>query len=168
MEFRSATENDASSIHNLFKKCWNISYRDILSEEVRSNMSDEKVAALWMNALATNATRETIVGTEDKLIVGFFRIGQDKENENRGHIFSLYVSPELSGHGYGKLLLSEAINNLLGRNFREISLWVFKENSIAQSLYSQFGFEPTGSERVTAAWGAVEIEMLKTVINPKS
>ena len=46
-----------------------------------------------------------------------------------------------------------------------MSLWVFKENIAACSLYSDFGFLPTGKKRVTPEWEALEIEMSNKNIN---
>jgi predicted GNAT family acetyltransferase len=41
-----------------------------------------------------------------------------------------------------------------------MTLWVFANNDIANSLYSKSGFAPTGNSRTTPEWGALEIELI--------
>ena len=62
-------------------------------------------------------------------------------------------------------VLAAGIRSLISRGFTSMSLWVFKENIAACSLYSDFGFLPTGKKRVTPEWEALEIEMSNKNIN---
>jgi hypothetical protein len=40
-----------------------------------------------------------------------------------------------------------------------VTLWVFEENLVAQSLYASFDFVPDGARRVEPEYGAQEIRL---------
>jgi ribosomal protein S18 acetylase RimI-like enzyme len=164
MLLRAAKMDDVKNIAVLFLKCWKDSYIEVLSAETRNKMDSVASQELWQNALSNNPERETILAIENGVLVGFFRVGPDKNDLTRGHLFSLYVSPDFAGQGFGKKLLSSAIELIANKGFKQMSLWVFDENIIAKSLYAKFGFEPTGESRTTPEWEALEIEMLNKKI----
>jgi ribosomal protein S18 acetylase RimI-like enzyme len=164
MLLRNATLEDVADMAALFLKCWKSSYVDVLSVETRNKMDESSAQELWRNALSNNPERKTVLALEDGSLIGFFRVGPDKNDLTRGHLFSLYVSPEFAGQGFGKRLLFEAVDLEAKNGFTQMSLWVFDENTVAKSLYTKFGFEPTGDTRTTPEWGALEIEMLNKQI----
>ena len=161
MEIRSAKIEDVELIADIFLQCWKISYLGIIDESAREDMNVTAARQLWQSALASNFERKTFIGFKDGNEIGFFRVGPDKKDPSIGHLFSLYVRPEFSGKGFGQQLFSEALNFLNVSGFNLISLWVFKENTAAISLYSKFGFVPNGNEQITSQWKTLEIEMLK-------
>lgn len=163
MEFRNASLAQLTDIAKLFHACWHVSYKDLLSAEVRRGMTLDEAANLWRPSLVEPNGKETVIGTLDTQIVSVFRIGTEKENPKNGHLFSLYVDPEVAGHGLGKKSLLEAQTRLSQKGFKTMSLWVFEKNEVAKGLYQSFGFHPTGSSRVDERWKETEIEMSKTL-----
>lgn len=160
MTIRPGRAEDIDALVRIFRACWQESYRDLLSEDVRNAMSVEKAKDLWLPALTSKEDRETLVACVDENPIGMARIGRDPDFPKRGHLFSLYIEPEYSGKGFGKTLLTAALSRLSERGSREISLWVFKANLGAFGLYEKMGFEPTGRERTDTRWQSLEIEML--------
>ena len=163
MEFRSATLRDLEKIATLFHACWQISYAELLKEDVRSAMTLTSAMELWKPALINPNGKDTVMGFSDSSLVSVFRIGPDPVTSDRGHLFSLYVDPSSSGNGFGKKSLAEAIARLKGLGYREISLWVFAANERARALYESSGFEVTGVTRIDERWREQEIEMLKVI-----
>jgi ribosomal protein S18 acetylase RimI-like enzyme len=163
MKFQSASLADLDIIANLFHSCWHISYKELLSENVIKAMDIESARDLWRPALIEPRDRDTVLGFAENRLVSLFRIGKDPRNETRGHLFSLYVTPEAAGRGYGRTSLNEANERLSARGEREISLWVFDKNSVAKALYASAGFVPTGEKRIDDRWRELEIEMLKSL-----
>ena len=161
---RSAKAEDIDAIVQIFRACWIHSYRDVLSEEVRTAMTEEKAYELWLPSLSTHTDRETLLACLADAPVGIARIGTDPDFPSRGHLFSLYVDPESAGKGFGKALLAAALEKLSVRKFNEISLWVFKANPGAIALYKKLGFEPTGRERTDPRWRTLEIELLRSQV----
>lgn len=161
---RTGNADDIDSLVRIFRACWQESYRDLLSEDVRNSMTVEKAKDLLLPALTTNSERETLVACNEENPVGMARLGRDPDLSSRGHIFSLYIEPGSAGKGIGGALLARAMERLAERGFEEISLWVFKANPGAIGLYRKMGFEPTGRERTDPRWQSVEIEMLHQTI----
>ena len=168
MELRLARTSDLPEIANLFLKCWTISYVDVLSQETREAMTPEGALELWKKALTSNLERKTVLAIENEVLIGLFRVGHDPKDQLRGHLFSLYISPDFAGMGHGKTLLEAAIEENKSEGFSEMTLWVFNENKIAKSLYAKYGFVATGENRTTPDWNALEIEMLNPQITLKS
>lgn len=160
LKIRSGRTEDIDALVRIFRSCWLESYREILSEDVRNSMSEEAARQLWLPALAANTDRETLVAVIGENPIGMARIGIDSDFPARGHLFSLYVDPQYAGKGFGKVLLTTALERLSERGLAQISLWVFKANLGASGLYKKMGFEPTGRERTDSRWQSLEIEML--------
>jgi ribosomal protein S18 acetylase RimI-like enzyme len=160
MEFRDATVDDLPVIASIFLRCWTISYASVLSESARESFSPESAEQLWRTSIETPGDKQTVLLLDGENIVGVFRIGSDKDDVSRGHLFSLYVDPEYAGRGFGKKGLQEAKDRIAGRGFSEMTLWVFADNEIANSLYLKNGFTPTGKSRTTPEWAALEIELI--------
>ena len=159
---RNGITTDLDAVVATFRACWLTSYRDLLPEDVRDAMTLDAAHALWISALGPHPERETLVAVVEHSVVGVARIGQDIQDPLRGHLFSLYVHPDLAGRGIGKSLLKNAIERLHVKGFSEITLWVFKSNSSALGLYEKEGFAVTGIERIDERWKIPEIQMLQT------
>jgi len=168
MEFKPAALSDIPEIADLFLRCWHVSYADVLSLEARDSMNLESATELWSKAMSTNLERKTFLALENEESIGVFRVGGDPKFSQRGHLFSLYVSPSSTGKGYGKLLLERAMEEISSDGFGEMSLWVFNDNTIAKSLYLKYGFAATGEQRITPEWNALEVEMVNPRITVKS
>jgi len=162
MQFKAASLDDLAVISRIFHSCWHISYKDLLKEKVRADMTLEAAADLWRPSLTEPQGRETVLGIFNDMPVSVFRIGPDKDIAGRGHLFSIYVSPDFAGKGLGSETLNEAIKRLTVKGFHEISLWVFEDNQRANGMYSKFGFKPTGQTRIDNRWQENEIELIKT------
>jgi len=168
MEFKPAALSDIPEVADLFLRCWHVSYADVLSLEARDSMNLESATELWSKAMSTNLERKTFLALENEELIGVFRVGGDPQFSQRGHLFSLYVSPSSTGKGYGKLLLERAMEEISSDGFGEMSLWVFNDNTIAKSLYLKYGFAATGEQRITPEWNALEVEMVNPRITVKS
>ena len=122
-------------------------------------MTPEKARQMWQGAVEPHPDRRTLVVESEGTVVGVARIGIDPNDSRSGHLFSLYVHPANAGKGLGRKLLLEAMNQLRDQGFTRRTLWVFKDNSHAQKIYSSFGFIPTGAEKTDPRWQIPEIEM---------
>jgi ribosomal protein S18 acetylase RimI-like enzyme len=118
---------------------------------------------LWRKSIELPEDKQTLLLIDSEKAVAVFRIGSDKDDSSRGHLFSLYVDPDSAGRGFGKSALREAIERNRDRGFTQMTLWVFADNEIANSLYTKSGFAPTGKSRTTPEWGALEIELIASL-----
>lgn len=163
MQIRPVKSIDLGSLVTVFRDCWNISYRDLISAEVREAMDIATTTNLLTASANPKPGRFTLVAIENE-ILGFASFGNDADDESRGHLFSLYVSPESAGQGVGSKLLAEVIANLEQLDMAEITLWVFKENPTAIGLYRKFRFDETGREKTDERWQIPQIEMLRKAV----
>jgi len=163
MEFRAATVDDLPVIAEIFLRCWTISYKTVLSESARDSFTLESAAELWRKSIEFPEDKQTLLLIDGGKAVAVFRIGSDKDDSSRGHLFSLYVDPDSAGRGFGKSALKEAIERNRDRGFTQMTLWVFANNEVANSLYTKSGFAPTGNSRTTPEWGALEIELIASL-----
>ena len=122
-------------------------------------MTLEKAREMWCAAVTPHPDRTTLLVELEEKVVAIARIGIDPNDGTSGHLFSLYVHPENSGRGIGRTLLLEAMKRLTEHGFQRHTLWVFRDNAIAQKLYSSFGFIPSGAEKTDPRWKIPEIEM---------
>lgn len=77
-------------------------------------------------------------------MVGFRRKDGEKE-QHRGHIWGMYVRSDLQGKGFGKALLSEAIDLAKAMTgLVQIELCVVTRNNQARGLYAALGFASCG------------------------
>lgn len=127
-------------------------------------MDVEAATKLLTNAVNPKPGRYTLIATEEDNGLGFASFGIDPEDSTRGHLYSLYVSPESAGKGVGSALLNEVITELGKIGHPDITLWVFKENPIATGLYRKSGFVETGREKTDERWQIPQIEMLRKAI----
>lgn len=164
MLIRPVTSQDLGSLVTIFRACWNISYRDLISEAVRDAMDIEAATKLLTNAVNPIPGRYTLIAAEGETGLGFASFGSDPEDATKGHLYSLYVSPESAGKGVGFKLLNEVISELGKIGKPEITLWVFKENLIAIGLYRKSGFVETGREKTDERWQIPQIEMLRKAV----
>jgi ribosomal protein S18 acetylase RimI-like enzyme len=161
---RPVTSQDLGSLVTIFRDCWNISYRGLISEAVRDAMDIDAATKLLANAVNPIPGRYTLIAAEGETGLGFASFGSDSDDLTKGHLFSLYVSPESAGKGVGFKLLNEVISELGKIGKPEITLWVFKENLIAIGLYRKSGFVETGREKTDERWQIPQIEMLRKAI----
>jgi ribosomal protein S18 acetylase RimI-like enzyme len=164
MQLKSADIKDLPTIANLFLRCWSISYASVLSESARSTFDFISAQDLWRTSIETPGDKQTLLVLEGEDVVGVFRIGSDKDEPARGHLFSLYIDPDFAGRGYGKFALTEAIKRNKESGFDLMTLWVFAENERANALYLKNGFTATGRSRMTPEWGALEIELIANIV----
>ena len=127
-------------------------------------MDVEAATKLLTSAVNPKPGRFTLIATEEETGLGFASFGNDPEDSTRGHLYSLYVSPESAGKGVGTKLLTEVISKLGETGLPDVTLWVFKENPIAIGLYLKSGFVEPGREKTDERWQIPQIEMLRKAI----
>ena len=84
----------------------------------------------WFDDLLQGAGHEIWVAERAGAVVGYLVL------EGPGWLHSLYVRPELTGHGIGSVLIDVA----KGLRPSGLQLWVFETNVRAQRFYRRHGF----------------------------
>jgi ribosomal-protein-alanine N-acetyltransferase len=86
---------------------------------------------LWEDILSEHCS---FVLMANSLLVGYCCVA-------RNSIMSLSILPKYRGRGYGRLLLNTSLEGLKTKNYKEVSLHVRIDNTVAQNLYKSLGFK---------------------------
>jgi ribosomal protein S18 acetylase RimI-like enzyme len=151
MLLRDATESDAESIAHVQIAAWRAAYRGIVADHVLANLTLEKQSKLWREII-TGHGNGAVLAFDDNELVGFlsFRHVRDKDLDpsNTAEVTACYVDPNHWRCGIGSALWEETENRLrAGSCFKEIALWVFRENVAARRFYERIGFQFDGTEQ---------------------
>jgi ribosomal protein S18 acetylase RimI-like enzyme len=156
---RPAGPEDAASMAHILVRTWRERYRGLVAQEVLDGLDEHGFATYFEERLAPGTGHGATIASVDGQAAGFIHFGPDEEDSTRGHVFSFYVLPSLSGRGVGRQLLADARAQLVARGYRTVTLWVFKDNEPTVRLYGRAGFVPDGAERVEREYGLVEQRM---------
>jgi len=108
-----------------------------------------------------------IVGifAEGKLMgtAGFFRRPNQKES-HKGHVWGVYVSPQLRGKGAGKAMMQEIIRRAREIEGLEQITLVASAKLPAQQLYKSVGFQSYGVEPHSLKIGAEYVDDVLMVL----
>ena len=130
---------------------------------------DASDTATWLGeVIGDHSARTSVAELETGQVVGFTRFGPAPDNPCQGHIFALYVAPNVGGRGIGRALLSHALKTLEAQAMQPVTLWVFEANSRARKIYTDAGFLPDGGRQVEEIWGAQQIRLRRDLPNSSS
>ncbi|KAA3384440.1 GNAT family N-acetyltransferase [Akkermansia muciniphila] len=134
-------DDDRLAISRIYEESWKAAYRDIIPEEYLASIPPGR----WAPYLDAEG-RQSLVLLEDGAYIGTASYARSRTDLLRdyGEIISLYLLPESMGKGYGKKLLSAAIDALSSLGNRDLFLWVLEENQRARRFYEKAGFVPSG------------------------
>lgn len=132
--------------------CWKTVYAGMVDQAYLEQLTLEK-----MEEKAFHSTDNVLVAKDDGRVVGFVGYGKSEEaGPEAGEIFTLYVLPAYFGMGLGLKLMNAALERL--QDYRQIRVWLLKENKRAVRFYQKCGFIPDGNEKLSKM-GAVGIRM---------
>jgi ribosomal protein S18 acetylase RimI-like enzyme len=158
VRLRPLRPDDIPVLVEVFVEAFRHGYPDVLPPDVLASVTPITVAgwfARWTDELTTT------VAEQDGDPVGFVRYGDDDDDPDprAGYIAALYVHPDASGMGIGRMLLRHAVGELAGRGQRTVTLWVFRDNQRARRLYTGERFVPDGTEVTDPQWRAPQIRL---------
>ncbi len=156
---RDAGPADLDAVVRVFLGCFRVTYAARLPSRLVGSMSDGDARSLWSRTLTTPGRQVLVAQVDDEVcgVVGFAADGED------GWVHSLYVAPDVQGHGLGSTLLSHAADRLREAGCHRAYLWVFAENEPSVRFYGRHGWTPDGATRVEEAFGENEIRLSRSL-----
>jgi len=147
MELRLLTADDAEA-------WWNLRVEMLRNDPFAFADSTEEHLATTVETV-----RERLAAGDpnDNFVVGVFESGKlmgsagffrrpNKKESHKGHVWGVYVSPELRGKGAGKAMMLEIIRRAREMDGIEQITLVASAKLPAQKLYQAVGFESYGVE----------------------
>jgi ribosomal protein S18 acetylase RimI-like enzyme len=148
------TEDETKGKAYVHWRAWHEAYPGLVSQEYLDKLTlerCEKIAFEWPDNL--------IIAKDAGRVIGFIGYGdRGDEAPDIGEIFALYTLSEYYGKGVGRQLMDAALQQL--REYKQICLWVLKDNKRAIHFYQKRGFCPNGDEMYSTTVAATEIKMI--------
>jgi RimJ/RimL family protein N-acetyltransferase len=71
-------------------------------------------------------------------------VPQQYRNAHIAYLGGIAIHPNFAGKGFGKVMMTEIMQFIIGRAFKRVELSTAVHNTTAISLYEKFGFEKVG------------------------
>lgn len=151
-DIRRAALEDSYSLAEILSHSWMSSYKNIIPmEELEKQANIERRQKMFRTMLATPKI-DLYISFVENVPCGeiMFCNSRDKDLIDYGEIVSIYLLEEYWGKGYGKEMMSFALEKMQENNYLNVLLWVFKDNERATRFYEKFGFVADGTEKVSS------------------
>ena len=141
MEIRPVyPSDDRGVISRIYEESWKYAYKGIVPQAYLDSIP----AGQWASKLDQEGVGSLVVVEDGKLIgTSSYCKSRWAEFGECGEIISIYFLPQYMGRGYGRKLLCAAVSKLRELGFKDIFLWVLKENERARTFYARCGFIAT-------------------------
>ncbi|MFC1616383.1 GNAT family N-acetyltransferase [Patescibacteria group bacterium] len=167
MKIRPAKTSDATDLARINVTGWQKAYKDILCPDILKKQSIPERTKQFEQAIK-DKTEETYILEDDGKMIGFTTIGasrDDDKNKNTGEIWGIYIDSKYWKQGYGRKLADYGEKILIKRGYKEIILWVLKENMASRKFYEKIGFKVEGKTQKLERCGNAEVIRYIKLIN---
>ena len=142
LKIREASKFNAQIISELASKIWPVCFQKILTPEQINNMLQKIYSVPSLIEQMEEGQKFWIVSFDGQ-DVGY---GSAFTKEDVIWLRKLYILPDIQGKGCGKLLIKTVINYY--PNLTKMSLFVHRDNVLAQKFYEHLGFKIEREEPV--------------------
>lgn len=148
MRIREATLGDAEAIAGVHVRAWRSAYRGQIADAHLDALTEaDRLPNLRWSLENPPDSWRMWVADDDGTVVGFASTGPGQDVDADGKIaelFAIYVEPDRIGTGLGRALLAHSVDDLRGRGFGAVTLWVLETNSVARRFYEAAGWIDDG------------------------
>lgn len=141
MEIRYLEPTDnRTAISKIYEESWKYVYNGIIPQDYLNSIPKGQ----WVSNL-DDPGRKTLICVDDDSFIGTSSFGKSRSEKfgDWGEIISIYLRPDYLGKGYGKILLQAVVSELDKLGYKNIFLWVLRDNIRARCFYERFGFLKT-------------------------
>ena len=140
---RKTNKDDQAARFETTQVTWRDAYRDIFTEE--------EMVGVWSGAILHHHPADEL---RDEFIGGYVAVARDMLvghillatlKSGNGEIAAFYVRPNYQGHGIGRALWDEGLNDLRARGCASVDVWVLSRGP-AVSFYEKMGCLKFGEE----------------------
>jgi len=140
---------------DLHVRSWQVAYRGIVPDAILDGMSIDGRRESWAWAVAqgiADPSREARIWIVEAAghVVGLATTRPCADADVRpgtGELHSIYLAPEAWSRGLGAALLSRAVEDLRGRGYAPLVLWVIEANARGRRFYERTGWRPDGARQ---------------------
>ena len=147
---RKAHVSDAEGIAKVHVYTWQNAYLGLIPDSILQGLSVELRTSNWIRNIENPSPKShTFIAEMNGEIVGFVGLGANREKdlENEGEIYAIYVNPQFQGRGAGAVLMQTGLETLRSEGFAEAVLWVLARNLPARAWYESNGWRSEGKTK---------------------
>ena len=147
LEIRAARPEDAASIAQLHAESWRATFHNVLSDEYRSGIVEDR-KAVWQERMSASPANQLVIVAEKDGRLAAFACAYGDDDARWGTLLdNLHVRSEWQGRGLGQSLLVRVADWCVAE-YPEIGLYllVLEQNSRAREFYKQLGATDVGGE----------------------
>jgi RimJ/RimL family protein N-acetyltransferase len=146
MEIRKATIADIPNISRIHALTWKAAYQGLVPQTFLDELKEDNWTEVFTDSIGRRLLTVQLIFDGGKP-AGCISYGKSRDNglPDWGEVVSFYLLPQYWGKGYAKLLMDTAMADL-SRNFRNVYLWVLKENKRARRFYEKNHFRWNNEE----------------------
>jgi ribosomal protein S18 acetylase RimI-like enzyme len=148
LNLRRAQVNDAPQLAQVHVDAWQVAYRGVVPDSFLQRFTYRRREAAFRQAMTDNL-EETYLVEDDDHALAILTIGACRDADldvgSTGEIWGIYVAPTYWRRRIGTWLVHEAERMLQARGYREVVLWVLKDNTEAQRFYEAMDFHIDGT-----------------------
>lgn len=142
---RLANPADANQIANVHIISWQTIYRGYIPDDILNNLSLQTRTQEWLERLQTGITVWVI--ELNNTIIGFASICPSRDADDNPkqviEISAIYLLPKFWRKGLAQQLCQIVFNDVLNKDFKEMTVWVLADNNQACQFYKSQGFLET-------------------------
>lgn len=156
---RLAVPADAETVARVQVESWRAAYAGLMPEAVLTGLDVGERTAAWRARIERPEIPERrlfVVEVAGK-VEGFASTGPSRDDgaaPGTGEVLALYLAPAAWGQGHGRALFAAAVDDLRGRGFAEVTLWVLDGNTRGRRFYEAAGMKPDGVTKIEVEGGA--------------
>lgn len=159
-EIRPASKYDAQELASLTLTVWRESFKRMLPEKVLSDASTFQFEQAWRDSL-TNPAHCCCVCKRFGQIVGGAMLGPsrdaDANAQGPAELYGIYLLPEYWDCGKGWAMWQNLLEQLRGRAFTRVTLWVWTSNLRAKTFFERIGFQRDSGAPVNDVHQGIEL-----------
>jgi ribosomal protein S18 acetylase RimI-like enzyme len=143
-QVRLATPDDAAGIAQVKIEGWRWAYKGFLDRKVLEGLDLNRETQRWRERLLNWSPDEPIwVACQGRSILGFLAAGANRYPEVPcdAELQAIYVLPSANRRGVGRALLTEGVAWLLQHGYKNMAVFVFRDNAVGTSFYKSLGAE---------------------------
>lgn len=141
-KIREALQSDCDGIGKVYCDSWKTAYQNLLPQAYLDSLTVK-------DCVPDKVSENDAVLVRHGSVLGICCISEarSRDKEIWGEVVAIYLLPEIWGSGAGNELLQYALEKLKKNSFKNICLWVLKDNIRARKFYEKNGFQLSGNER---------------------
>ena len=152
---------DTEAIGRVHVRAWQATYSNVMPATFLAAMDPAARAEQWEITIARRLPLHAqLVAVVDGVPVGFAAVGlANHDRQRRGEVYAINVDPDWIGRGVGQPLFARATATLTDMGFKELVLWVVRENARARRFYERNGWTFDGAEQEADFGGSTVVEL---------